>query len=203
MSHRGTIGRLMGSVGLNGLALGLLRGWLGPVNFLGFLAPMVLLVLVGLALMLPTAGRIRRFFAGIAASGLCIALAILIAPATIHGTMLERVILPIKARFEPSPPGSGLGSGLARLEFALLCAEFDGLELDFDRWNRETNLTPPWRKFFHRITHQGPSFDSHSTYLQSLLAIPQVILALIGGCLALSLRSRLRLPTLPSHPVRP
>ncbi len=177
MPRPGTIGRLMGSVGLIGLALGLLRGWLGPVNFLGFLAPMVLLVLLGLALMLPTAGRIRRFFRGMVATGSCIGLAILVAPEMILGVS-----------YEITSPVDDLW--------------IERGENRYYRWLIETKLISLWWKDFDWFTHRGLHFQAHSPHLQAFLAIPQLVLASIGGWIDLALGSR-RTPGRPEDGVTP
>jgi hypothetical protein len=119
MRRRGSIARLMLAIGLSALALTLLRGWLGRINMFGFFGLMALMVLVALVVALITAGPIRRFFAGAAATGSVLWVAILIAPSAILDSYLNHLIIPVTRRIGPNPASSGL----TQFELRLLWAE--------------------------------------------------------------------------------
>jgi hypothetical protein len=180
MRRRGSIARLMLTVGLSALALTLLPSWLGPANRFGFLGLMALMILVTLITGLATTGPIRRFFAGAAATGAVLWVAILIAPSTILDFCLVHLILPVDRRINLNA-----GQGLTRLELMSLWAELGENRLD-------RNGTGPAAWVLRRTwIYRG------SSELQALLLIPPAFLATVGGLIAASRRPR---PTLPSSP---
>jgi hypothetical protein len=93
----------MVAIGLIGSALAMLRAWAGTGWWwIGELAPLMAIGLGGLAMSVVTSGRFRRFFAGLATSGMVLGLAVWVAPIPIREAVLNRAIFPPDViRFQP------------------------------------------------------------------------------------------------------
>ena len=174
MGRRGSTGRLMVATGLSACLMAVLRGWLGPENFLGFCGPIAVLVLLGMIGWILFAGQAGRFFAGVVGSGVVVIAGILIAPASINRFSLEKFIAPVE-RLIFLKPGSGV---------------FDSIELKL--FDAEVGIDPRGHRIsdrrgvFDRMTHRdfklyNDFFEIRSADFQALLSTPQVILAILGG----------------------
>lgn len=171
--RRSSIARLMVAVGLSGLALVLLRGWLGTANRFGFLGLFGFVVLVAGVAWLVTAGILRRFFAGFGLAGLAFWVVVLVAPTTVLDCCSGKLILPIRRWTEPEPQ-----VGLSRLELMFLEAE-----LRYD---------------LHAALPHGSRYDqgdrAHLFHgyreLQVWLLIPMAALATVAGLITAARRSR-------------
>ena len=103
--RRSSILRLMAAIALFASALAILRAWLGEGWWLGELALFTTIGLIGLASMIVSSGRLRRFFAGLSITGVVVGLAFWLAPSSIRDDVLRRVVFPIDTRIGPHPPG--------------------------------------------------------------------------------------------------
>ena len=178
MRRRVSIARLMFAIGLAALSMAILRAWIGPVNWFGFLGLMSWMVLVSMIAGLVTSGPVRRFFVGFGAFGTVIWIAIWLDPGVILGSSWDYLILPVFRHIVPRS-----STGLWRLGFMRPWAEL-GVYNDF-------NSGPGLASWFRRRTW----ICGGLTDLQALLLIPPASLAALGGLIAARYRPRSSAPS--------
>jgi len=157
-------------IGLTGLDLSLLKGWVEHrFGFLGLL----LWVLLGLGIAIFfTWGKVRRFFVGALATGSVFWVLVIFAPVTILGWTWDRLIEPVASQVFPSNRGN----------LRILGYQIQRTMIVDDLRIQRVGL-PVWIQSRIQICQGFPE-------VQSLLLIPPSLLAILGGLIALGFPRR-------------
>jgi hypothetical protein len=183
--RRGSIARMMTAIGLSSLALVLLRGWLGPENWFGFLGLLGFVVLVAWIGWLVAAGALRRFFAGFGFVGPALWIAVLIWPEPILDFCGDQLITRAMRWFKPEPNRATTDLELTFFEKQL----FAKLNIKLSRLSEN----PPKTWF-----GEWGEFYAGCPDVQAWLLIPPAALATLGGLIGVAIRPR---PTTHASPI--
>jgi hypothetical protein len=176
MQQRLSISRLMVTIGLLGTSLSVLKSWVGPTNFFGFLGLIGWMILNCWVAAYATSGSARRFFVGSGVTGTFLLIAVFLAPATIMGTSWERLIFPAIRSF-----GTFSNRNYYQYQWYWVGSNLR-LNAHFDQgfWG--------WLQIRTTIGLGSPD-------IQVLLLIPQAILTFLGGAIATFARRTTNRPT--------